>query len=194
MGTAWNNSNVNDEHDAIREAAGLIDMSGLKKVYIRGVDSSSVVDHIITRNMLNINVGQSCYGTILTEKGKVCDDAIIYNNGNNEWLLVHGSGESMERLQESVGEEVEIQFDDDLHDLSLQGPKALDFLSQHTPIDLSILKYFIINILKFLVINVFFLGQVILVKEGMKFLQQQMLLDIWDNIVGQGNHALFQVR
>ena len=32
-----------------------------------------------------------------------------YNNGNNEWLLVHGSGESMERLQESaVGEEVEI--------------------------------------------------------------------------------------
>ena len=47
MGTAWTyNSNVNDEHDAIREAAGLIDMSGLKKVYIRGVDSSSVVGAI----------------------------------------------------------------------------------------------------------------------------------------------------
>ena len=194
MGTAWTyNSNANDEHDAIREAAGLIDMSGLKKVYIRGVDSSSVVDHIITRNMLNINVGQSCYGTILTEKGKVCDDAIIYNNGNNEWLLVHGSGESMERLQESaVGEEVEIQFDDDLHDLSLQGPKALDFLNQRTPIDLSILKYFHHQPTEI------FGHKCIISRTGYSgergyeiFAAVDVIGDIWDNIVGQGKDLGF---
>ena len=194
MGTAWTyNSNPNDEHDAIREAAGLIDMSGLKKVHIRGADSASVVNHIITRNMLNVNVGQSCYGAILTEQGKVCDDAIIYNNGNNEWLLVHGSGESMEKLQESsVGKNVDIQFDDDLHDLSLQGPKALDFLNQYTPIDLSSIKYFNHQHTEV------FGHKCILSRTGYSgergyeiFAAADVIGDIWDNIVGLGKDLGF---
>lgn len=45
MGTAWEYStNPNDEHDAIREAAGLFDMSPLKKIRITGPDASAVVD------------------------------------------------------------------------------------------------------------------------------------------------------
>jgi aminomethyltransferase len=49
----------------------------------------------------------------------------------------------MERLQESAGgKNVTCEFDDDLHDISLQGPKAVELLDVHTPIDLPALKYF----------------------------------------------------
>ncbi len=144
MGTAWSyHSDPNDEHDAIREAAGMFDMSPLKKVFVRGADAARVIDHVITRDMTRIEPGQSAYGAILTEAGTVCDDAIIANNGANEWMHCHGSGESMERLQESAaGLNVDIELDDDLHNISLQGPKALPLLDAHTPVDLAALPYF----------------------------------------------------
>ena len=144
MGTAWSyNSDANDEHDAIREAAGLFDMSPLKKVFLRGPDAARVVDHVITRDMTSVYPGKSAYGAILTDQGTVCDDAIIANNGNDEWMHCHGSGESMERLRESAsGLNVDIELNDDLHNISLQGPKALQLLDAHTPTELGAMQYF----------------------------------------------------
>lgn len=144
MGVAWNYAtDACDEHDAVRTAAGLFDVSGLKKVHVRGPDSLSVVEHVITRNMAAIYPGKSAYGPVLTEQGTICDDAIIFNMGDDKWLVVHGSGEAMERLEESAqGKNVEIEFDDVLHDISLQGSKAVKLLDAHTPIDLASVKYF----------------------------------------------------
>lgn len=144
MDVAWGYStDPCDEHDAVREAAGLFDVSGLRKVRVRGKDALAVVDHVITRDMTKIYPGKSAYGPILTEDGTICDDAIIANNGDNDWLVVHGTGECMQRLEESGhGKDVSISFDDDLHDISLQGPKAVEFLDKQTPINLPALKYF----------------------------------------------------
>lgn len=144
MGTAWSyDTDPCDEHDAVRESAGLFDMSPLKKVFLRGPDASLVADHVTTRDMTTIYPGKSAYGAILSEQGTICDDAIISNNGNDEWMLCHGSGASMERLLESAaGKNVEIEFDDDLHNISLQGPKALVLLDEHTEVNLGELKYF----------------------------------------------------
>jgi len=144
MGVAWEYAaSAEYEHDAVREAAGLFDVSGLKKIFVRGPDAAEVVDHIITRNMTMIPPGRSAYGPNLTEEGTICDDAIIFNLGDGEWLVVHGSGHCMDRLQESAkGKDVEINFDDDLHDVSLQGPKSTAFLNEHTPLDLTELGYF----------------------------------------------------
>ena len=144
MSTAWSyDSDPNDEHDAVREAAGLFDMSPLKKVTLRGPDAAQVADHVFSRDAGKIAEGKSSYGCVLSEQGTVCDDAILANFGQDEWLLVHGSGESMERLRESAeGRNVTVELDDDLHDISLQGPKALDLLNAHTPMDLAALSYF----------------------------------------------------
>lgn len=144
MGTAWTyDSDPCVEHDAVREAAGLFDMSPLKKVFLRGPDSSAVIDHVMTRDARKIGPGASAYTAILNDEGKVCDDAIVANNGGGEWMLCHGSGESMEMLRSSAeGRHVEIALDDNLHDISLQGPKALEVLEPHTPLDLASLGYF----------------------------------------------------
>ena len=60
MGTAWEYStDACDEHDAIREAAGLFDMSPLKKVRVRGADAGAVCDHVATRDLTRVGPGQS---------------------------------------------------------------------------------------------------------------------------------------
>lgn len=132
-----------DEHDAVREAAGLFDVSGLKKIWITGPDAFAVVNHVITRDMSKIDVGQSAYGSVLTDQGTITDDAIAFCLASDRYLYVHGSGRSLECLQKSAeGKNVKLNFDDDLHDISLQGPKAVDLLDPHTPINLRKLKYF----------------------------------------------------
>ena len=144
MGAPWTyHSDPCDEHDAVRERAGLFDVSGLKKVRVRGRDAAAVCDHVVTRDMSRIPVGRSAYAPILQDDGGICDDVIIFNVAEDDYLFVHGAGAGLERLHESAeGKQVSIAFDDDLHDISLQGPAAVGFLDRHTPIDLPALGYF----------------------------------------------------
>ena len=144
MGTAWSyNSDPNDEHDAVRDAAGMFDMSPLKKIIISGPDAAAVLDHLTTRDMQKIDVGEAAYLCVLTDEGTMADDAIVYNMGGEEWMIVHGSGDTLALLQASVeGHSVDVTFTDDLHDLSVQGPKSLDILNANCDIDLASLAYF----------------------------------------------------
>ena len=144
MGTAWTyDSDPNDEHDAIREGVGMFDMSPLKKVFVRGSDAAAVLDHLTTRDMSKIAPGQAAYLSVLTDQGTMADDAIVYNCGNDEWMIVHGSGDTMALLEASAdGKDVSVEFTDDLHDLSIQGPKSLVVLNANCDLDLAGMKYF----------------------------------------------------
>ena len=144
MGTAWTYStDPNDEHDAVRERAGMFDMSPLKKVMVSGTDAAAVLDHLTTRDMSRVGAGEAAYLSVLTDAGTMADDAIVYNNGGGEWMIVHGSGDTMALLEASAaGKSVTVQFTDDLHDLSVQGPGALRILDAHCSAGLESLAYF----------------------------------------------------
>ena len=144
MDVPWEYStDVNDEHMAIRNAAGLFDVSGLKKVHLLGADALAVADHVVTRDLTEIPHGKSVYALILNDEGRFTDDCIVFNMSPNYLILVHGSGTAMAQLEKSAkGKEVHLQFDDDIHDISFQGPKSIDILTPHTPCNLPSLAYF----------------------------------------------------
>ena len=78
--------------------------------------------------------GKSVYACMLNETGKFTDDCILYRTGPNSWMVVVGSGTGYEELTRDIlGKNAAILFDDDLQDLSLQGPLAVDYLSKHVP-------------------------------------------------------------
>ena len=113
------------------------------KVFVRGPDAAAVLDHLTTRDMNRIAPGRAAYLSVLTDDGTLADDAIVSNNGGDEWMIVHGSGDTMALLEASAnGKNASIEFTDDLHDISVQGPKALDILNAHCSIDLPAMKYF----------------------------------------------------
>ena len=189
MGTAWSyNSDPNDEHDAIRERVGMFDMSPLKKVMVSGVDAVAVLNHLTTREITNITVGSAAYLSVLTEQGTMADDAIVYNNGNDEWMVVHGSGDTMNLLNDSAkGKSVEINFTDALHNVSVQGPDSLSVLNTHCDNDLSKLAYF-----QHMAISLFghpcrisrtgYSGE-----RGYEiFVDEKDVGDVWDKLVGAG--------
>ena len=144
MDVPWEyEQDVVKEHLAVRNAAGLFDVSGLKKVHIVGSDATAVANHVCTRDLSIVYPGRSTYAIILNEDGRIADDCIMFHMSPNHVMMVHGGGSGMELLQQSAdGKDVNIIFDDDLHDISLQGPASVSFLGQYTPADLQSLKYF----------------------------------------------------
>jgi aminomethyltransferase len=143
MGTAWTyDVDLVDQHATVRTKAGLMDVSGLKKVHLVGPHAIAVLDYITTRDLTKVYPGKSVYACMLNDRGMFTDDCIVYRTGPNSWMLVHGSGTAHEEVvKQAMGRNVAVLFDDDLHDLSLQGPVAVDFLAKHVP-GIRDLKYF----------------------------------------------------
>jgi aminomethyltransferase len=143
MGTAWTYAkDIYQEHAAIRTKAGLMDVSGLKKLHVVGPHASAILNYATTRDVSKITPGKSAYAAMLGDAGTFVEDCILYRTGPNSWMVVHGSGTGHEQItQSALGKNVSVLFDDDLHDLSLQGPAAVDFLAKHVP-GIRDLKYF----------------------------------------------------
>ena len=133
MGTAWSyDADPDAEYMAIRTKAGLMDVSGLKKVHITGPAASHLIDRATTRDVEKLMPGRAVYASMLNDAGKFVDDCVIYRTGPNAFMVVHGSGQGHEQLtMAATGRDVSVRFDDNLHNLSLQGPLAVDFLEKH---------------------------------------------------------------
>ena len=126
----------------LRTKAGLMDVSGLKKLYLVGPHASAILNYATTRDVTKIYPGKSAYACMLNEAGHFIEDCILYRTGPNTWMVVHGSGAGHETLTKYVvGRNAAMVVDDDLHDLSLRGPVAVDFLAKHVP-GIRDLKYF----------------------------------------------------
>ncbi len=144
MGTAWDyDKDQSEEYMAIRTKAGFMDVSGLKKVHVTGPHAMHVIDRATTRNPDALAPGRAVYACMLNDEGKFIDDCIIYRYAPNTFLVVHGAGAGYEQLlMAAQGREVDIRFDDDLHDISLQGPLAVDFLDKQGVPGIRDLNYF----------------------------------------------------
>jgi aminomethyltransferase len=143
MGTAWTYAtDLADQHEAIRTRAGLMDVSGLKKIHYVGPHAEPLLQAAVTRDVRRLYPGRCVYSTMLNDAGKFVDDCIIYRTGPNAFFVVHGAGAGHEALTRSAGgRSVAVIFDDDLHDLSLQGPAAVEYLARHLP-EIRRLRYF----------------------------------------------------
>ena len=136
MGTAWTyaGKDASVDHVAIRTTAGLMDVSGLKKLHLVGPHSHAILQQATTREVARITPGKSSYATMLNEAGHFIEDCVLYRMAPNAWMVVHGSGAGHETLTPLVtGRNAALVVDDDLHDLSLQGPAAVEFLAKHVP-------------------------------------------------------------
>ncbi|MEN9059661.1 MULTISPECIES: aminomethyltransferase family protein [Alphaproteobacteria] len=138
MGTAWFYDHTDEravaDYEAVRTKAGLMDVSGLKKIHLTGPHAAAVIDRATTRNVDKLMPGRAVYACMLNDDGKFIDDCVIYRISVNHWMVVHGTGTGNESIALAAhGKNVAVIFDDDLHDMSLQGPTAVDFLAKHVP-------------------------------------------------------------
>ena len=131
------------ETEAVRNAAGLFDVSSLRLIDVSGKDSLAALNELLTSDIAKIAPGQSRISNIVDENGSLIDDVLVYCDGPAAYRISHGGG-TLEEVLPQVGEGRDVHFrkDNDTHVLSLQGPKALAILAPHTPFKLAGLRYF----------------------------------------------------
>lgn len=136
-------SDTYDEVIAVRTAAGLFDVSALRIIDVAGKEALAVLNETCTSDISKIAPGASSLTSVVDENGSLIDDVLIYCDGPDAYRISHGGG-SLEDILPGIaaGREVTFTKDNDVHILSLQGPKALDILDPNTPFALETLPYF----------------------------------------------------
>ncbi|HYY44909.1 MAG TPA: hypothetical protein VE975_06930, partial [Actinomycetota bacterium] len=75
------------EHEAVRTAAGVFDVSHLGKLRIQGLDGGQALQRALTCDVLALDPGRARYGLALADDGGTLDDLFVYRL-EKEWLVV----------------------------------------------------------------------------------------------------------
>ena len=124
-----------EEHKAVREAAGVFDISHMGEFFVRGEGARAFLNELLTNDVEKLAVGHGQYTLMLNEdQGGVIDDLIIYHLRQDEYFLVVNASKIDEdrawienELENPAGSGVFFSDRSSLYSaLALQGPKALE--------------------------------------------------------------------
>ncbi|WP_137814971.1 glycine cleavage system aminomethyltransferase GcvT [Gandjariella thermophila] len=135
------------EHHAVRDAAGLFDLSHMGEIRVRGAEAGPALDHAVVGHASKIAVGRARYSLLCRPDGGVLDDLIVYRTAESEFLVVANAAnadlvlaELRERAAGFAAEVVDDSADTAL--IALQGPVAARVLAELTDADLDGLRYY----------------------------------------------------
>lgn len=138
-------TSIIDEHMAVRERAGVFDVSHMGAFIIRGEDSSSLINNLSTNDVAAAPAMKCVYTHMLNDEGKILDDTIITPLGNREYFMVPNAGTTL-KMKKWIGEHLRSQelCDDslDIAKIAVQGPVAKDIVATLTSFDLQTIKWF----------------------------------------------------
>ncbi|HJE23794.1 MAG TPA: aminomethyltransferase family protein [Methylorubrum populi] len=140
-----------EEYWACRERAVVLDLSALRKFEVIGPDAEALMQLALTRDVRKLAVGQVVYAAMCYEHGGMIDDGTLFRLGPNNFRWICGDayvGLWLRQLGAQNGLKAWVKDStDQLHNLSVQGPRARDILAPllvtppHQP-SLSELKWF----------------------------------------------------
>jgi aminomethyltransferase len=137
---------VIEEHLAVRERAGLFDVSHMGEVRVRGGQSEAFLDSLTPNHVAGLRPGRAHYSGLLTESGTYLDDILIYRMDREDFLVVVNASnvdKDFEWIQSHASGDVEVtNVSDEYALLALQGPRAVDILTPLTSTDLGALRYY----------------------------------------------------
>jgi len=137
------------EHHAVRNAAGLFDLSHMGEVWVSGPDAAGFLDYALVGKLSAIAVGKAKYSLICNTDGGIIDDLITYRRAEDRYLVVPNAGNAKvvaAALAERAGSGKEGGFDVTVQDASaetsliaVQGPNAEAILLTLVPTEQHVL-------------------------------------------------------
>ena len=183
-------TSIIEEHNAVRHAAGILDVSHMGEVLITGVDAEKYVNHIFTNDVREIEPGQILYGMMLYPSGGVVDDLLVYKKSSTEYFLVINASNIAKDyawiVENSNGFDVTLENQSDqFGEVAVQGPKAEEMIEKHLSFKVSDLGFYTFKELTYH-------GQTILVsrtgytgEDGFEiYAAPEIINEVWDILVG----------
>ena len=139
-------SGIIEEHQAVRTAAGIFDVSHMGEIEIRGPEALLAVDHVTSNAAAKLKNGQAQYSGLLYEHGGFVDDILVHRVDDDHYFLcVNASNQekdydyihTLNRFHATV------EFASERYaQIAIQGPRALPILQKLTATPLSEIRYY----------------------------------------------------
>lgn len=146
-------TSINEEHQAVRNSAGVFDVSHMGEFILKGEHALDLIQRVTTNDASKLKNGQAQYSTLTNENGGIVDDLLVYCiEENNVYMLVVNAANidkdwnwiaQHNTRPDGPGEAAEMHnISDKTALLAIQGPKATAILQPLTDVDILNLKYY----------------------------------------------------
>ena len=134
------------EHDAVRNAAALFDLSHMGEIAVTGPDAGAALDYAVFGWPSKLAVGGARYTMLCAPDGGILDDLIIYRQADERYLVVADAANTDvvlgELRQRVAGDAVVTDETTETGLISIQGPDAVGRLSAVTDVPIAGLRYY----------------------------------------------------
>jgi aminomethyltransferase len=134
------------EHNAVRTAAGLFDLSHMGEILVTGPDAADALDYALVGQPSALAPGRARYTMICAPDGGILDDLIVYRLSGEEFLVVANAANTavvFDALTERTIQNAKVtDRTTDYALIALQGPNAVTILAPITDADLAAVKYY----------------------------------------------------
>lgn len=130
---------IRAEHESVREAAGIFDVSHMGEIEVAGPDAGRLLQRLTTNDVTLLSPGDSQYSMLTDEEGTILDDTVVYrlpDDGEPRYLFVPNAGhdEEMEARTREHREALDLDATidnqtDDWAMFAVQGPDAPDLVA-----------------------------------------------------------------
>ncbi|MGH9442473.1 MAG: glycine cleavage system aminomethyltransferase GcvT [Thermoanaerobaculia bacterium] len=141
-------SGIREEHRAVRERAGLFDVSHMGEFAVEGPDALPFLQRLTSNDVSRLDAGRCHYSAMLTPEGTFVDDLLVYRRGPETYLLVVNAGNTPKDFAHalSISKGFRVRMEDRSPDyalLALQGPLSEQILTPMVPAaDLAGMPYY----------------------------------------------------
>src|SRR6201992_1240404 len=135
------------EHQAVRQAAGLFDLSHMGEITVTGSGAAAALDHALTGRLSAVAPGRARYTMMCAEDGGDLDALVVYRTGDEDFMVVANASNTPTVLAELLARSsgFKAQVTDRTGDYALiavQGPSAVAILGPLTDLNLDEVKYY----------------------------------------------------
>lgn len=137
---------VNIEHETVRNAVGVFDVSHMGEFLIEGPNALELIQKVTSNDASKLTIGKAQYSCLPNDTGGIIDDLIVYRIKEDTYLLVVNAS-NIEKdwnwisSKNDVGAEMR-DLSEDYSLLAIQGPKAVEAMQSLTSHDLSAINFY----------------------------------------------------
>lgn len=139
-------SSIKEEHEAVRERAGLFDVSHMGEFTVKGPSSEKYLQRLVTNDVAKLKDGSAQYTAMCYADGGTVDDLIIYKKSETDFLIVVNASnieKDFEWMASHLIDGVELlNISEEIAQLAVQGPLAETILQKLTTTNLSEITFF----------------------------------------------------
>ena len=135
---------VNAEHETVRNAVGVFDVSHMGEFLISGPNALALIQKVTTNDASTLTIGRAQYTCLPNNENGIVDDLIVYKMKEEEYLLVVNAS-NIDKDWDWISAHNDVNADmknlsDDYALLAIQGPKAIEAMQSLTTVELDDIK------------------------------------------------------